>query len=491
MPQNPFDPTRDPVAVLEGTIPFAGITKDSQSQYPPVPAWPGTPADRGIVLDEVRPLAHGVTDARAPQPPAQPPEPQAPVQFAPRFDAPLLTPQGDGNAPSFVREVFPLLLAFLAGGKDPAAMAAGVAGFARGRRLKERERMDARVLQQKEDAERAEFYARALQNAGQIDDALTFEQWKTAIRPLADLHGIPLDAFQFNNAKQSERLKKEAAELLATLDRQYPDGQYTAEWQGRRVPRAELARIAGQAAFDVEGQPKAPYRVPTPRQEPAVGSFEDYVRRKFGDNPTDAQILQARKEYGQADDRAASAAANAFRPYQTFQATETLAKAWRTASEPVREMRRQYRLMETGLSRFRGDPARGVAPDKNGGAQAVLVTFQKILDPTSVVRESEYARTATGQSLLNRLVGYKERLEAGGAGLTDSEMAAMVETAKQFLAGAEESLKGDRRRIEASAREFQIKPELVFDDLLLGAPPDADKGWIDMGNGVRIREKKP
>ncbi len=36
---------------------------------------------------------------------------------------------------------------------------------------------------------------------------------------------------------------------------------------------------------------------------PNVGTFEDYVTRTYGPTPTPAQILQARKDYGQADDR--------------------------------------------------------------------------------------------------------------------------------------------------------------------------------------------
>ncbi len=43
----------------------------------------------------------------------------------------------------------------------------------------------------------------------------------------------------------------------------------------------------------------------TPEAKPAtLGSFEDYVMRKFGKAPTAEQVVQARKEYGQADDSA-------------------------------------------------------------------------------------------------------------------------------------------------------------------------------------------
>jgi hypothetical protein len=47
------------------------------------------------------------------------------------------------------------------------------------------------------------------------------------------------------------------------------------------------------------GNPKTP-------TAPNIGSFEDYVVQRFGDRPTAAQIEQARKDYGQADDRSLS-----------------------------------------------------------------------------------------------------------------------------------------------------------------------------------------
>ena len=40
-----------------------------------------------------------------------------------------------------------------------------------------------------------------------------------------------------------------------------------------------------------------------PANAPNVGSFEDYVLRTYGQNPTPEQVLAARKAYGQADDR--------------------------------------------------------------------------------------------------------------------------------------------------------------------------------------------
>jgi hypothetical protein len=130
-------------------------------------------------------------------------------------------------------------------------------------------------------------------------------------------------------------------------------------------------------------------------------------------------------------------------------------------------MQRQFQLMETGLKRF-ADP---VNPDKIGGSQAVLVTFQKMLDPISVVRESEYARTPEGLGLLQRLEGGYERLKAGGAGVPTDEMAAIVETGRQFLAGMQGWNDIERQRIEDRAAQNGIDPGYIFGGGVAAPPP--------------------
>lgn len=61
----------------------------------------------------------------------------------------------------------------------------------------------------------------------------------------------------------------------------------------------------------------APVKPPTP---PAVGSFEDFVVRKFGPNPTPEQITSARKTYGEAG-RADAMGGDRGTPYFTYQPT--------------------------------------------------------------------------------------------------------------------------------------------------------------------------
>ena len=57
----------------------------------------------------------------------------------------------------------------------------------------------------------------------------------------------------------------------------------------------------------------------------------------------------------------------------------------------------------------------------NAADQALIMNFNKTLDPISVVRESEFARTAAGQSLIDRAEGALTKIAKGGSGLSKPE----------------------------------------------------------------------
>lgn len=65
--------------------------------------------------------------------------------------------------------------------------------------------------------------------------------------------------------------------------------------------------------------------------------------------------------------------------------------------------------------------------------QALITMFNKMLDPTSVVREGEYARSMEGQDLISRAEGLKNNLLKGGAKITDDTRRDMVQVAKTLL----------------------------------------------------------
>lgn len=153
-------------------------------------------------------------------------------------------------------------------------------------------------------------------------------------------------------------------------------------------------------------------------------------------------------------------------PKVEFKDAMRLGEAWRKNTATEREMTRQRDLMRIGLQQAE-------AGDMAAGSQAVLVTFQKILDPTSVVRESEYARSASGLSLIEQAEGAFERLKKGGAGLTVDQLKSFVRLADEAVEKLTGGLRGERSRIERFADHYNIPRDLIFSGRLGAAPGPA------------------
>lgn len=169
--------------------------------------------------------------------------------------------------------------------------------------------------------------------------------------------------------------------------------------------------------------------------------------------------------------RAARGAAGGLTPNQALTQTRMLQKQYQAETKTSQELVRQYGLMQSGLeAAARGNMA--------AGSQAVLVTFQKILDPNSVVRESEYARSGEGLALLDQIKGRYERLVQGGAGVPLSELQQFAALAGQFMESAVQSAAIAKRRIDATADAFGLDKTLITADFgdappALGANPTA------------------
>ena len=144
-----------------------------------------------------------------------------------------------------------------------------------------------------------------------------------------------------------------------------------------------------------------------------------------------------------------------------------LADEWQEATKPVRDLMRQRDLMGIGLEAA----AKG---NMVAGSQAVLVTFQKILDPTSVVRESEYARSSSGLALIERVKGEFEKLKKGGAGLTLEQLRPFAQLADEAVAKLSNGrVREERERIGRFADHYGIDKSIIFSgNLGTGAPPE-------------------
>ena len=94
---------------------------------------------------------------------------------------------------------------------------------------------------------------------------------------------------------------------------------------------------------------------------------------------------------------------------------------------------RQIEILDKAMEDVRGTA--GQPPEKRNLIavdQALITILNKMMDPTSVVRESEYARTPGDQAMMSRVKGYFKKFTEGGAGLTDPEREAIYDMGKKF-----------------------------------------------------------
>lgn len=160
-----------------------------------------------------------------------------------------------------------------------------------------------------------------------------------------------------------------------------------------------------------------------------------------------------------------------------------LANQWTAAAKPTRELDRQVGIMNEGIKAAE-------AGNLAQGGQAVLVTFQKILDPTSVVRESEFDRSREGQSLLQRARGAVERLTVGGPGVPLSELKKYADLAKQIASAQKDSrLKAIQERIGKTADRYTIPRELVFEAEPEPAQTPAQAATPSAGGMIEAKDK--
>lgn len=132
-----------------------------------------------------------------------------------------------------------------------------------------------------------------------------------------------------------------------------------------------------------------------------------------------------------------------------------------TASILVKDFR-IIRAQAAKIDAALADTLRADVGAKNIADQILIVGFNKIIDPTSVVRESEFARTPEGLSAINRVRGFVERVVRGSVGITDDERKDISRLAKLLVNAAGEDFNREFDRFKGLAKEFDVKQSRVL-----------------------------
>jgi hypothetical protein len=234
-----------------------------------------------------------------------------------------------------------------------------------------------------------------------------------------------------------------------------------AEFGGQAKPAEGFSLSPGQKRFDAQGKVIAE----APAEQKATTLDQQLAAAyRANDQAEVGRILGLKAREAAATRAPQQPPSDRLTLNQEALETERLAAQWKAAAAPGRALQRQVDNMDLGLAAAR----RG---DMAAGAQAVLVTFQKILDPESVVRESEYARSAEGQALMSRMQGALEKLQKGGAGVPVADLEKFAELARGMARAQQGRAEGTRKRIKKVAERYKIPTETIFDDAEPAAPP--------------------
>ena len=200
----------------------------------------------------------------------------------------------------------------------------------------------------------------------------------------------------------------------------------------------------------------------TTAEEFGTGNIGEYnFAKSQGYNGTFAQY---QKEMANLKD-VTSGGDSGLTPYQKFTATQSVAKDTQSRTQNAREMQRQAELINSSYQNIID------GGDRSLNTQAIVTSFNKILDPTSVVRESEFDRTAAGQSLISQLQGKVDNITKGGAGVTIETLKSAADIANKYLEGARKSIDDQNRRAKDMADSFGLNPDFVTTNYNEGNTP--------------------
>jgi hypothetical protein len=122
----------------------------------------------------------------------------------------------------------------------------------------------------------------------------------------------------------------------------------------------------------------------------------------------------------------------------------------------------QFSTMQEALKESKGENL--VAVD-----QALITIMNKMMDPQSVVRESEYARTPGDLALINRVKGAFEKIQKGGAGLTDEDRKAIAKIGKKYYEVSQKKYKSKFHEYSGYLSNYGLDPEKYLNPADKGA----------------------
>jgi hypothetical protein len=164
-------------------------------------------------------------------------------------------------------------------------------------------------------------------------------------------------------------------------------------------------------------------------------------------------------------------------PTKTFEQEEKLRKEFQGRTKVYGELGTTYNNIKSS------------AEAKNGPGDIALITgFMKMLDPGSVVRETEFATARDTAGLYERLLNTSQKLQSGQLFALDSKQRQeYVNLAKQYLDSAQKKAGEDKKALGVVVKNYRLNPENVFGPETAAAPATPAANSVTVGGQTYTR----
>jgi hypothetical protein len=307
----------------------------------------------------------------------------------------------------------------------------------------------------------------AMRNSGNEEGAKFLETWRgvTEVNPTASQNFFTAELLRLpggekivenivklNTERRAEALQPSALkEAIAKADKAVADAT-VAQQTAKNAPE----KAAAEAALATANANKA--RVEEKYAEQIT--LADLKKKAADLGLTNAQTgsaLAQTKKLGVETKKAAlelSAleATGGVDPDKKFTQEEKIRKEWQGRSKVYGELQGTYSNIKSS------------ADAKTGPGDIALITgFMKMLDPGSVVRETEFATARDTAGLYERLLNTSQKLQSGQLfELGSKQRQEYVNLAKQYLDSAQKKAEQEKKDLNIVVKNYKLNPENVF-----------------------------
>jgi hypothetical protein len=154
-------------------------------------------------------------------------------------------------------------------------------------------------------------------------------------------------------------------------------------------------------------------------------------------------------------------------PDKKFTQEEKIRKEWQGRSKVYGELGSTF-----------ANIASSAKADSGPGDIALITSFMKMLDPGSVVRETEFATARDTAGLYSRLENALQKAQ-NGKFLNEQQRKEYVDLAKQYLDSAQKKAGEEKRSLDLVVKNYKLNPENVFGPEETTTPVGGGSGTVN------------